>query len=552
MKDKPVANPRNASETQKRIENSFRRLCPNPSGVNRVEVGDLANASVSDSGANGEIAAPAKLPQVTSPLTGYPLPQVYGGTKEDMERACQRARQAQPEWNALGVRERGRLLGRLADLIWARRSEILDVVQWETGKSRMDAHEELLDQILTLRYVRKVGPAVLVERRRQGVIPGLTKVREIPTPVGVVGVISPWNYPLALATSDAFAAMIAGNTVVLKPDSLTPLTALMMRSLMDDCAIPADVFQVVCGSGSKLGPVLTAGVDYLMFTGSSETGTAVAAEAGRNLIGCSAELGGKNPLIVLPGANIEKTVVGAARACFANAGQLCVSIERIYVPENIFEDFSRRFADYVAGLRVEASLDWENQMGVLVGADHLAKVKQQVDRAVDLGASVLCGGRLLPEVAPTAFAPTVLTNVPPEADLYRQETFGPVVSVYPYRDVAEAVRLANDTEYGLNCSLWGPSALAERVARQIRCGTVNINDGYAPAWASMDAPMGGMGISGLGRRHGAGGILKYTQAQSVVTQRILPVMTPPFLTGKQWANVSGWSMRLLGYIPGIK
>lgn len=528
----------NPAELHHRLGDSFRRLCPDPAGVNRV--------------ADARKASPDNERKVSSPLTGMDLPTVVAGTEADMQSACERAKAAQPAWNAMGVRARAQLLGRLGDLIWARRREILDVVQWETGKSRMDAHEELLDQILTLRYVRKVGPAVLVEHSRQGVIPGLTQVREVPTPVGVVGVISPWNYPLALATSDAFAAMVAGNTVVLKPDSLTSLTALMMRSLMNDCGIGADVFQVVCGSGAKLGPVLTAGVNYLMFTGSSATGATIAAGAGRNLIGCSAELGGKNPLIVLPGADVDKVVAGVARACFANAGQLCVSIERIYVHDSLYEAFASRFADYVSGLRVDASTDWEVQMGVLISTAHLGKVKEHVEDAVKKGARVLCGGHPLPEVAPTAFAPTVLADVPAEADLYRDETFGPVVSIYRYRDIPEAIRLANDSEYGLNCSIWGPVGSAQQVARQINCGTVNINDGYAPAWASMDAPMGGMGISGLGRRHGVSGILKYTQAKSIVNQRVLPIMTPSFLTNKQFAEVSGWAMRLLGYIPGVK
>lgn len=521
------------AEVQQRLADSFRLLCPNMPGVNRVESGK-------DPG------------ELLSPLTNLPLPRPRFGVAEDMEQACLRARRAQVSWQARGVHERCQILRKAASLVWARREQLLDVVQWETGKSRVDAHEELLDQILTLRYVSKMTASAIAPQRRQGVIPFVTKVVEYAHPVGVVGVISPWNYPLALATSDAFAALAAGNSVVLKPDSLTPLTALAMRSLLNDCGLPADVFQVVCGSGRELGPSLIAGSQYLMFTGSSATGATLAAQCGQHLIGYSAELGGKNPLLVLPGTNLEKTARSVVRACFANTGQLCVSIERIYISEDEKQPFLRALAREVEALRVGADLDWETQMGVLISRDHLQKVDAQVKDAVAKGASVLCGGHPCPQVAATAYAPTILLDVPPSAHLYREETFGPVASVYTYRNIEDAIRQANDSDYGLNCSIWGDAHLAQQVATRIRTGTVNINDGYAPAWASMDAPMGGMGISGIGRRHGIGGIRKYTQAQSVVTQRIMPIMVPPGVKGSTYAAFTGWTMRLLSFVPGIR
>ncbi|HHW82361.1 MAG TPA: succinate-semialdehyde dehydrogenase (NADP(+)), partial [Actinomycetales bacterium] len=455
----------------------------------------------------------------------------------DVEYALARARASQREWAALGVEHRSRVLLALHDLVWQNQNALMDLIQYENGKARPDAFEEVADVAMTARHYARTAAGTLRERRHAGVIPLLTQVTQRRVPKGVVAVIAPWNYPFTLVASDALAALVAGNAVVMKPDSLTPVTALAVAELFWEAGMPRDVFQVVNGSGSELGATLIGGADYLMFTGSTATGRTVAAQAGEALIGVSAELGGKNPAVVCEDADVPRAVKGIAKACFSNSGQLCISIERIYVHEAVWDRFVPAFVDAVKQMRVAASMDWEADMGPLASTSQLETVQDHVQDAVAKGARVLTGGHALPDVGETAYAPTVLTDVPPEAELYAAETFGPVVSLYRVGSDEEAVERANDTDYGLNASVWSRSARRGRaVAEQIRCGTVNVNEGYIAAWASTGAPMGGMGASGLGRRHGEEGLVKYTEAQTIAVQRLMNVDTPPGFTPQAWAG----------------
>ena len=289
-----------------------------------------------------------------------------------------------------------------------------------------------------------------------------------------------------------------------------------------------------------------------MFTGSTATGRIVAEQCARRLIGFSAELGGKNPMIVLDGIDLDKTVEGAVRACFSNSGQLCISIERMYVEDAVYDRFVPAFAERVRGMRLAAGRSWDAEMGSLVSEDQLKTVTRHVDDAVTKGARVLAGGTARPDVGPLFYEPTVLEGVTEDMELMREETFGPVVAVYRVRDADEAVQHANDTCYGLNASVWGPASRAERIATRIQAGTVNVNEGYAAAWASHDAPMGGMKDSGVGRRHGREGILKYTEAQTVSVQRAIPIAPMKGQSHEQYAKLMTVGVKVMKRRPFLR
>ena len=322
-------------------------------------------------------------------------------------------------------------------------------------------------------------------------LPLLTKAVEHHYPVGVVGIIAPRNYPLTLAVSDAIPALLAGNSVVLKPSEETPFTALLAVSLFREAGLPEDVLQVVTGHGSTIGPPLIEQSNFLMFTGSIETGKTVARQAGANLTKCSMELGGKNPLVVFDDADLAKATEGAIRGCFTNAGQLCISLERCYAQSSVRDEFERRFVAAVEDLELGTSLDYGPDVGSLASADQLEKVKSHVADAREKGATVLTGGEARPDVGPYFYEPTVLADVTPDMTVASGETFGPVVALYEFDSTRGAIERANDSDRGLNASVWtADSERGHAVAERVECGTVSINEAYIAAWGSLDAPMG--------------------------------------------------------------
>jgi len=490
---------------------------------------------------------------VSEPFTGDRMGSVPAATPEDVSEAAARAREAQVAWANRSREERAEVLLDVHDRILDERDDLLDLVQREAGKARMDAFEEVSDVAINARHYATRADEYLAPRRRKGAFPLATKAVEYRHPVGLVGIISPWNYPLTLAVSDALPALLAGNSVVLKPAEQTPFTALAVAEILHDAGVPEDVFQVLPGRGSEAGPALIDESDFVCFTGSSAVGRNVAEQAGGNLTKVSLELGGKNPMIVLDDADVERAVEGAVRGSFTNAGQLCIAFERIYVHEDVYEAFRDAFVARVRSLELGTGLDYTADVGSLIGADQLAKVEEHVDDAVERGASLLTGGRHRPDVGPYFFEPTVLEGVDDTMLPGRAETFGPVVSLYPVAEEEEAVRRANDSEYGLNAAIYtGDEARGERLAPRIRCGTVNVNDPYIAAWASVDAPMGGMGDSGVGRRHGREGIHKYTESQTVATQRFLPTTAPEGVDERLYVRATTGALRLLKKVPGVR
>jgi len=456
-----------------------------------------------------------------APFTAAKLPPVPQSSVSDVALAAARGRVAQAEWAARPLSERTTWALRFGELLVAERDKLIDLVQWETGKSRIHAGIEALGVAMVAAHYGAESHAYLVEKTVRSGVPGVVKARVSRHPKGLVGVIAPWNYPLFLAVGDVIPALVAGNAVLSKADSQAPLTLLAARELAVRAGLPADVWQVVAGPGSALGGAIIDAVDHLAFTGSTATGRRLAAAAGERLISTSLELGGKNPMIVRADANVDAAVTGAVQACFASAGQMCIGIERIYVHESLYLEFVEKLATTTARIKLGASYDHDVELGSLTSAEQLEVTTAHVADALAQGANVVVGGKPRPDLGPFFFEPTVLTGVRPTMKVYAEETFGPVVSVYPVVDDEDAITRANDTEYGLSASVWGTDLAAARaVASRIQAGAVNINDGYLSAISSLSAPMGGMKSSGVGRRHAADGILRFTESQTTTTQRV--------------------------------
>lgn len=464
-----------------------------------------------------------------------------------IDEAVSRARAAFPAWSNTTIRHRAAIARRFGELVLHNRDRILDAIQTDTKKSRPNALDEVLDVVGVCTFYASNAVAILRPRRRAGAVPILTKTIERHVPIGVVGIITPWNYPFTLPASDLIPAIVAGNTVVLLPDAMTPRSADAIGELLVEAGVPDGVVTIVHGGGRVHGPALIEQADFIMFTGSTATGAIVAQQCAARLIGFSGELGGKNPLIVLDDADVQRAAAGAVRASFSNSGQLCVSTERAYVHTDVYDEFVAAFVSHTEAMSLGDGNDWEIDMGPLISETQADRVMAHIDDAVSKGATVLAGGRRRPDIAPTFVEPTILADVTDDMLLGRGETFGPVISVYRVESNAEALEQANDSEYGLNTSVWSRRK-GEEFAEDVRSGTVTINDGFSASFASHAAPMGGMKKSGVGRRHGSAGILKYTDAQTVAQQRLWGIAPLPGQSNEQFAALMtraiGWLAKL--------
>jgi succinate-semialdehyde dehydrogenase / glutarate-semialdehyde dehydrogenase len=475
----------------------------------------------------GRRAPAAGTVTATAPYDLSPIATVPACDPDDVAAAVVTARLAQSQWAQTSLTRRAEIVLAFHDLLLTHQDRVLDLIQWETGKARFHAWQEIAQVATIARHYARRARRYLAPNRVRGMIPGLTKVTEVRVPKGVVGIVSPWNYPLYLGVGDVLPALLAGNAVMSKADSQTVLTMLWTRALMAEAGLPGDLWQIVTGSGAVVGTALVEAVDFVGFTGSTATGRTVAERAARRLVGASLELGGKNPLIVRADADLAAAAAGTVAAAFANTGQMCIHIERVYVQENVYEAFRSELVRSTKALRLGQTYDYTADLGPLVSPAQLAAVGAHVDEAVAKGATVATGGRARPDLGPLCYEPTILEGVTPEMAVCGEETFGPVVSLYPYTSDDEAVALANQGSYGLSASIWSKDTRgARRMALRIRAGSVNINDGAAAAAGSIEAGMGGMGDSGLGRRHGAEGIRKYTESQTVAEQRLMPLGPP--------------------------
>ncbi len=491
---------------------------------------------------------------VSAPFTEEEIGSFPRATEADVTTAVETARTAQESWAAADPTARARILSRFHDLLIERADIAMDLIQVEAGKARIPAFEEVYDTVATTRYYVKTGPKLLKPKRRQVSLPGFTSAWELRHPHGVVANICPWNFPFTLAISDIVAALVAGNAVVIKPDEKTPYSALYGATLLEEAGLPEGVLQIVTGFGEEIGPRLVDEVDFVVFTGSTEVGRQVAEQAGRRLIGATMELGGKNAAIVLADADLDRTIPGISRAVYANGGQLCIAMERIYVAESLREEFTRRFVEHTRSLPMTTAFDFSSALSSLISREHLENVHRHVEDAISNGATLLTGGKPRPDIGPLFYEPTVFTDVDDGVLLCRAETFGPVVTIYPYRDLEDAIASANDSDFGLNFSVWtSDPRRGVEIARRLHAGTVGVNDGYAATWSTYDAPMGGWKDSGLSRRHGAIGLLKFTESQTIAVQRLIPAFAPPpGMDYEKYQKLLGPLLKLLKRVPFYK
>jgi acyl-CoA reductase-like NAD-dependent aldehyde dehydrogenase len=472
-----------------------------------------------------ETRGAARTIEVENPATGENIASVRVVAPDQVAELAARARRAQPGWEALGFEGRGAVLKRCQRWISDNSGRVIETIVSETGKTYEDA---LLAEVAYAEgafafWVKNAGKYLAEEKVKTS--SPFAKGRKLIVryePVGVVGVIGPWNYPLTNSFGDCIPALAAGNAVLLKPSSVTPLTSMLMGEMLRECGLPEDVYQVVPGSG-ETGAALIDEVDFVMFTGSTETGMKVMERAARTLTPLALELGGKDPMIVCADADLERAANAAVHYSMQNAGQTCVSTERVYVEEPIHDEFVRLVTDKARALRHGApggagSVD----VGAVTNPPQSDIVERHVADAVERGARVVAGGNRRDEGG-HFFEPTVLVDVDHSMAAMREETFGPTLPIMKVKDADEAVRLANDSPFGLQASVWTKDAgKGERLARRVEAGTVTVNDAQVN-YVALELPMGGWKESGLGTRHGADGIRKYTKRQTLLVTRFAPL-----------------------------
>ena len=463
---------------------------------------------------------------VVNPVSGEVLHELKPYSAASVALEFVEAKKLQPAWDQLGAKARAKIAAKYADLVIENQESLMDQLQLETGKSRSHAFEEITGGVAAISYYAKVSPGLLRRKKVRAGVPLMLSAYVEPAPVGVVGIITPWNYPLALTLMDVLPALMAGNAVVQKADNQTSKTVLALRDLAVQAGVPAGVWRVVYGDPAEVGNAVTDNADYVAFTGSTPTGKLVAERAAKRLIGYSLELGGKNPMIVMPGADLEQAAEIAIGSAFGNAGQLCVSIERLYVPNHAIKEFEQVLKRRVESLTLGTSNEFKFDLGALTSKTQVERVDGFIQRAVAEGARVVTGGKPATEIGPTFYPPTVLTDLPMGAEILHKEVFGPVIALVGYNSLDEAVELANATEFGLNAAIVGEPKAALKLASRLMAGSVNINEGYRATMASMAAPMGGMKQSGMGRRSGPGGLLRFTETRTIGVANKLPIGLP--------------------------
>ncbi|HEY9324194.1 MAG TPA: succinic semialdehyde dehydrogenase [Agromyces sp.] len=462
------------------------------------------------------VASGSETIAVPTPSTGETLHELPRSSADDVLDAFARAKLAQLAWARAGFAERRRVLLRAHDLILERREMLLDLIQLESGKTRGQAFEEIFEAVSVTRYNALAARKVLRGRPIRSGLPTVATSRVQFRPKGVVGVITPWNFALSLAAMDVVPALAAGCGVVQKADDQGALSILALRRAYIDAGVPAALWAVVAGPAAEVGEALTDAADYICFTGSTATGRKIGEKAGRRLVGSSLELGGKNALLVLDDVDPATAAANTAHAAFSAMGQLCVSVERVYVHQKVAGPFQRALVERLRSAKLGSGLDFSADFGSLASAAQLARVQAHLDDAVAKGAVVLVGGKHRPDIGPWFFEPTILTGVTPDMDVYAEETFGAIASLYLIGSDEEAVLAANSSEYGLNAAVFTASAArARRVADALEAGSVNINEGYRGSFASVAAPMGGVKQSGLGRRNGEAGLLRFVEPVTI-------------------------------------
>jgi len=464
-----------------------------------------------------------------NPATGEVLREFESASEGDVQAALARARAAQAAWQELGVRKRVEVLREFQRLLHERKSEIAAAITQEVGKPRVEA---LVTEVLVVLDAARFLIENAYRLLREETVPHgnlATKLKRgwmVREPHGVIGIISPWNYPFSIPATETLAALVAGNAVILKPSEFTSLVALELASLLHVAGVPQNVFQVVVGDGATGAALIHSQgervdrIDKLVFTGSVATGKRIATAAAERLLPVVLELGGKDPMLVLNDADVDVASSAAVWGAFVNAGQTCLSVERCYVHRSLYESFLKACADKTRKLQVGNGMEADTDVGPMIRERQVGIVEAHVEDAKAHGARVLAGGSRLRQLGANFFAPTVLADVTHQMRIMREETFGPVLPVMSFDSDDEAVRLANDSEYGLAASVWTrDSARGERLARRIHTGTVMVND-VISCFGISEAPHGGVKASGIGRTHGRFGLEEMVRLKYLDTDRL--------------------------------
>ncbi|HEX5309300.1 MAG TPA: succinic semialdehyde dehydrogenase [Solirubrobacteraceae bacterium] len=467
---------------------------------------------------NGTTATGGDIP-VENPATGQIVAHVPDLDAAAVVAMAARGRAAQPQWQAYGFEGRARILLRAQKWLIDNSERVIETIVSETGKTYEDAEfAEIAYAANAFGFWAKHAPKYLDDERvksAQVMLKGKKLILRY-RPLGLIGVIGPWNYPLTNSFGDCIPALAAGNAVILKPSEVTPLTSLLLAEGLRECGLPENVFQVATGLGAT-GAALIEQVDMIMFTGSTKTGRKVAQAAAERLIPCSLELGGKDPMIVLSDADLERAANVAVYYSMQNAGQTCISIERAYVEAPVYDEFVAKVSEKARALRVGAphgpgSVD----VGAITFPPQLETISSHVTDAVDKGARVLAGGKQVHSGGGRFYEPTVLVDVDHTMKIMTEETFGPTLPIMKVADAEEALRLANESPYGLGASVFTRDVQrGEQIARRLEAGAANVNDALVN-YTALELPMGGAKASGLGSRHAAGGIRKYCSQQAIV------------------------------------
>jgi acyl-CoA reductase-like NAD-dependent aldehyde dehydrogenase len=457
-----------------------------------------------------------------NPATGDKIGDFGIATESEVRGAVTVAKFAQEKWAREPISRRIAVIRRFVEVLAARQDEVASLITAEAGKPTVEAlTTEILVALDAARFCAEHVYQVLREEPVSIGNPAMLgkTARLVYEPVGVVGIIAPWNYPFSIPAVDALAALVVGNGVVIKPSELTPASAHKLQAILIEAGLPAGLLQVVDGFGETGAALISAGVDKIIFTGSVPTGRRVAAACAERLVSCILELGGKDAMLVLDDADLEAASSAAVWGSMMNAGQTCISVERCLVHRSIYDKFLDACVDKVRKLRVGNGADCYVDVGPMISQRQLEIVERQICHAVENGAHAICGGHRLPELGPNFFAPTVITNVSASASLWCEETFGPVLAIAAFDSDLEAIARANASEFGLSASVWTPDrSRGERVARQIQAGAVLVND-LLTSFGISEAPHGGVKASGIGRTHGMYGMREMVRPKFLAVEK---------------------------------
>lgn len=456
--------------------------------------------------------------KLKSPSNGDPVGEIAVNTQQEVAAAIERARRAQPVWAALTFDERGKYMRKALKILLRRQEEMVDVIRRETGRSKVETlMMEIFASADCLNYYAKHAKKLLRDEKPSLHLLRTKKAVVTYKPLGVVGVITPWNGPFILSLNPTVQALMAGNAVIVKPSEVTPFSGGLVQELFDEAGLPKGVLQVLQGDGETGAALVDGGVDKIHFTGSVRTGKKIGEACGRNLVPCVLELGGKDAALVCADADLDRAAKGVVFGSFMNCGQFCAGTERVYVVDEVADELIRKVVDYAK--TVKQGAEGEYDVGPMIDSRQLTVIERHMKDAVEKGAKVLLGGKRNTALGENFYEPTVITDVSAEMVLMREESFGPIVAIQRVKDEAEGVRRANDSDYGLSGSVYTKNEeKAYRLARRMDTGSVCVNDSSV-TYGAHEVPFGGRKDSGLGQIHGANGLKGFCFAQPIIFDR---------------------------------